>query len=132
MPEQQDENGEPVEVEDPVDPATPLDSIKPEAWTFRVCPGGVGTSTGSAVVARSLVWPGAVAVVAGRKFVNLYVGSGVAYTPTAYSPPLPAPIQSEWTAAAEEGQEPSALMLENPDVRADPTPPKPEGAEEEE
>jgi radial spoke head protein 4A len=132
MPEQQDENGEPVEVEDPVEAATPLDAIKPEAWTFRVCPGGVGTSAGSAVVARSLQWPGAVAVTAGRKFVNVYVGSGVAYSATAYTPPLPAPIQTEWTAAAEEGQEASALMLENADVRADPTPPKPEGAEEEE
>jgi radial spoke head protein 4A len=133
MPEQQDENGEVIEPEDPVDPATPLDVIKPEAWTFRVCPGGVGTSTGSVVVARSLLWPGAVAVTVGRKFVNVYVGSAVAYTATAYSPPLPAPIQAEWSApASEEGGEASAGMIENADVRADPTPPKPAGEEEEE
>lgn len=127
MPEQQDENGEVIEPEDPVEAATPLDTIKPEAWTFRVCPGGVGTSGSSVVVARSLLWPGAVAVTAGRKFVNIYVGSAVAYTATAYSPPLPAAIQAEW-APTEEG----TALIENADVRADPTPPKPAGEEEEE
>jgi radial spoke head protein 4/6 len=134
MPEQTDENGEVVEPEDPVEAATPLDAIKPEAWTFRVCPGGVGTSGSSAVVARSLVWPGAVAVSSGRKFVNIYVGNGLPYTATAYSPPLPSPIQAEWAAPVEEGVEGSggAAMLENADVRVDPTPPKPAGEEEEE
>jgi hypothetical protein len=78
---------------DPVEATPLLDAIKPEGWTFRVCPGGVGTAAGSVVVARSLVWPGAVAVTVGRKWVNIYVGSGLAYTATAYSPPLPAPIQ---------------------------------------
>lgn len=33
-----------------------------------ICP-----SSGSSVVARSLVWPGAVAVVAGKKFINAYM-----------------------------------------------------------
>lgn len=129
LPEQQDENGEVIEPEDPVEPATPLDTIKPEAWTFRVCPGGVGTSAGSVVVARSLLWPGAVAVTAGRRFVNVYVGNGVAYTATAYSPPLPAAIQVEWAPPAEEE---GGALIENADVRADPTPPKLEGEEEEE
>mmetsp|Transcript_30348 Transcript_30348/g.51320 ORF Transcript_30348/g.51320 Transcript_30348/m.51320 type:complete len:439 (-) Transcript_30348:277-1593(-) len=129
LPEQLDDNGDPIEPEDPVDPAVPLDSIKPESWTFRTCPGGAGTAGTSVVVARSLAWPGAVAVAAGRKFVNIYVGSGLAYTATAYSPPLPAPIQSEWVAPADEE---GAALEEQPDQRVDPTPPKPEGEEEEE
>mmetsp|Transcript_26581 Transcript_26581/g.58866 ORF Transcript_26581/g.58866 Transcript_26581/m.58866 type:complete len:434 (+) Transcript_26581:82-1383(+) len=126
LPEALDDAGEPIEDADPVEATPLLDAIKPEGWTFRVCPGGVGTAAGSVVVARSLVWPGAVAVTVGRKWVNIYVGSGVAYTATAYSPPLPAPIQGEWAAPDEEG-----VLLEAADTRADPTPPKPEGEEEE-
>lgn len=126
MPEQLDEAGEPIVPEEEVEVTPPLNAITPEAWTFRVCPGGAGVSTGSLVVARSLAWPGAVACAAGRRFLNLYVGNAVAYAATSYSPPLPAAIQSEWAPAEEEGP-----LVENADVRADPTPPKPEGEPEE-
>lgn len=134
LPEQLDDNGDPIEAEgEPVEPAVPLDSIKPEAWTFRQCPGGVGGAAGSVVVARSLQWPGAVAIVSGRKFVNVYVGSGVSYSAKAYSPPLPAPLQMEWMPpATDEEENSSSGLIEQDDVRVDPTPPKPEGEEEEE
>ena len=52
-----------------------------------------GSAPGSSVVARSLVWPGAVAVYAGKKFVNCYHGFGVVLDTKSYSPPLPAGIQ---------------------------------------
>jgi len=129
MPEQLDENGEPVEVEDPVEASPLLDAIKPEIWTFRSCPGGAGTAASSAVVARSLQWPGAVAVAAGRRFVNVYVGFAVPYEgPKPYSPPLPAPLQKEWEAPPDDE---GAALIEQPDVREDPTPPRPEGEEDE-
>jgi len=128
LPERLGEDGEPIVEEDPAEATPPLDPIKPEQWTFRVCPGGVGTAGGSVVVARSLVWPGAVAVTVGKKYVNIYVGSGIAYSATAYSPPLPSPIQSEWKPPADEE---GGALIEQDDTRSDPTPPKVEGEEEE-
>jgi radial spoke head protein 4A len=109
-----------------------LEPIKPEQWTFRVCPGGSGAANASVVVARSLVWPGSVAVASNNRFVNVYVGNAVVYEDKPYSPPLPAPIQTEWALAEEEAEDETLLLVEQPDVRADPTPPVPEGEEEEE
>jgi len=126
MPEQMDENGEPIVPEEEVEITPPLNAITPESWTFRVGPGGAGASGVSCVTARSLIWPGAVAVAAGRRFLNVYVGNAVAYDPFPYSPPMIGDISSEWKPAEEE-----APMIEQPDVRADPTPPKPEGEPEE-
>jgi radial spoke head protein 4/6 len=131
MPEQLDENGEPIVPDDPVEPNPPLDSIKPEQWTFRLCPGGAGSSSMSAVVARSLRWPGAVAVAAGRKYINVYVGNGLPYSSTPYSPTLPAPIQTEWAPPQTDGEAAPGLV-EQPDVKVDPTPPVAEGEAEEE
>eukprot|EP01038_Epipyxis_sp_PR26KG_P008949 gene8949-12066_t len=128
LPEQTDESGEPIEQE-PVELTPPLDSIKPEAWTFRLGPGGAGASANSVVVGRSLVWPGAVAVAVGRRFLNIYVGNAILYENKAYSPPLPAPIQKEWAPPADDE---SAILIEQPDVKVDPTPPVPEGEGEEE
>jgi radial spoke head protein 4A len=126
MPEQLDENGDPVEVEDPVEPNPPLDAIKPEAWSIRAGPTGAGMGPSACAVAKSLVWPGAVAVASGRRFINIYVGYGVPYQAESYQPPLPQPTQSEWAPGEEE-----APLSEEADVRADPTPPKEEEGEEE-
>lgn len=128
LPEVLGEDGEPVEPEEPVEVPEQLAAIVPEDWSLRVCPGGSGAAAGSIVVAKSLQWPGAVAVAAGRRFVNLYVGSGVAYEAASYSPPLPALINKEWAPPAEEE---GGELLEQEDVRTDPTPPAPEGEEEE-
>ena len=125
MPEQLDENGEPIEPEEPVELTQPLDAVKPELWSFRISPGGAGVAEASLVVARSLQWPGAVAVAAGRRFLNVYIGNGVPYSPTQYSPPLPRTIQTEWTPAEEDPG-----MIEQADTRADPTPPAAEETEE--
>jgi radial spoke head protein 4A len=129
LPAEEGEDGEPIEPEDPVEPTPLYDTIKPEDWTFRMGPGGVGASIYSVVVARSKLWPGAIAATAGRRFVNIYVGSGLSYIPEAYSPPLPAAIQTEWTAPVDEE---GGALIENADTMQDPTPPKAEGEEEEE
>lgn len=126
MPEQLDDNGEPIEPEEPVEVTPPLKGVEAEQWSFRLCPGGSGEFAGSVVAGRSLQWPGSMAIAAGRRFINVYVGDGTPYSVSSYTPPLPAPIQSEW--APEEGEE---WLSEQADVRADPTPPKPEGEEEE-
>lgn len=80
-------------------------SIKPEEWTFRLTPGGAGVGLGSTAVARSLTWPGAVAVVAGKRFINIYTGHGIAYSKTKYSPPYPSAIQNEWQPSTESERE---------------------------
>ncbi len=131
MPEQLDESGEPIPQDEGIEITPPLDPIKPELWSIRTAPGGAGFSgSSSVVVVRSLRWPGAVAVASGRKYVNVYVGNGLPYSPVSYSPPLPAPIQSEWSSVTPDGA-PGPGLVEQPDVRVDPTPPAPEGGEEE-
>lgn len=103
-----------------------VDALKEGAWSFRLTPGGAGTATGSVVVARSLLWPGAVAVASGRKFVNVYVGNGVLFEGKAYAPPLPPVVQSELVPSEE------FPLTEAADVKIDPTPPVPEGEAAEE
>jgi len=125
LPEVLGEDGEPIEPEEPVEVPESLQPIVPEAWSLRICPGGSGATAGSMAVAKSLTWPGAVAVAAGRRFVNMYVGNGVMYEPGSYTPPLPAPIMTEWAPVEEEPG-----LVEEADVKVDPTPPAPEGEEE--
>lgn len=125
MPEETDENGDVIEPDEPVEPIPPLKAIESEQWSLRLGPGGAGEYSGSVVFAKSLMWPGAVAVAEGKRFVNIYVGYGVKYEPETYSPPLPAALQKEW--APEEEEEP---LIETDDVRADPTPPQEEDQEE--
>jgi radial spoke head protein 4A len=141
LPEQLGEDGEPIVPEEEVEVAPPLDSIVSENWTFRIGPGGAGTSPNSVVVARSTLWPGACAVAYGRKFINIYVGNAICQdnikknpdNPSimefiAYSPSTPQPIQKEWQPPSEEdGGNP---YVEQPDPKVDPTPPVEENAEE--
>jgi len=127
MPEQLDDNGEPIEAEEPAEVTPALKAIEADSWSIRICPGGAGESAAAAVAAKSLKWPGAIAVAAGRRFLNIYVGYGTMYQRETYTPPVPAPVLVEWAPAEEE--EP---LLETADARVDPTPPAAEGAEEEE
>jgi radial spoke head protein 4A len=124
MPEQLDENGEPIEPEEPVELTPPLKAIEPENWSVRVCPGGAGEHLGSLVAVRSQQWPGAFAIAGGRRFVNIYIGYGVKYDAKSYSPPLPASIQTEWTPSEDDKLE------EEKDPQRDPTPPKADEEEE--
>jgi len=129
LPEVLGDDGEPIEPEEPVEVPEPLGGIVPEAWSLRVCPGGSGAASGALVVAKSLVWPGAVAVAAGSRFVNCYVGTGVAYEAVSYTPPLPGAILAEWAPPAEEE---GGDLVEEKDVTVDPTPPVAEGEGEDE
>jgi radial spoke head protein 4/6 len=126
LPEQTDENGDVIEPEEPIDVTPPLKGLESEAWSFRLSPGGAGEHGASLAIARSLQYPGAYAIAAGKRFVNIYMGYGMVYSPQTYSPPLPSPLQSEWVPP--EGEE---ELIEMEDVRIDPTPPKEEGEEEE-
>jgi len=129
LPEQTNEEGEVIEVEDPVEAIPPLKGIDPENWSFRVSPGGAGEAPFALVIARSTIWPGAIAVAAGRRYVNIYVGNGVVYSPKAYTPPYPPTILKEWKPNEEEEDD---KLIEAEDVRSDPTPPAPPDEEEEE
>ncbi len=129
MPEVLDDEGNPIEPDEPTELTPPLKEITPEGWTLRVCPGGSGTTAVSAVSARSLTWPGAVAVAQGRRYVNVYMGHGVMYESKRYTPSLPAPIQGEWAPPAEEDAEGAVVLVEQVDVMVDPTPPVAEGEE---
>jgi hypothetical protein len=72
----------------------PLESVNPENWNFRLCPDGAGaTDANSLVVARNLIWPGAMAIAGGKRYVNIYFGNGIIQDKTTYTPPMPAPIQ---------------------------------------
>ena len=126
MPEVLDDEGNPIEPEEPIEVTPPLETIKPEYWSIKLCPGGAGTASVSCVVAKSILWPGAVAVTAGRRFLNVYIGNAILYEAKVYSPPLPAAIQSEWIAVEE-----SDALTEQSDITIDPTPPVPEGEAEE-
>ena len=66
MPEQLDENGDPIEPEERVEVTPPLKAVEGEQWSFRLCPQGSGESANSVVAGRSLLYPGAVAIAAGR------------------------------------------------------------------
>lgn len=120
LPDPSEDGGEAVEIEGN-EPSAPLDALKEGAWSFRLCPGGAGTAAGSAVVARSILWPGAVAIVSRRRFMNVYIGNGVMFDSAPYSPPLPQQIQTEFVPTEE------FPLTEMPDTKVDPTPPAPEG-----
>lgn len=95
---------------------------------LRACPGGAGQSPESLVCAKSLKWPGAVAIASGKTVLNAYVGFGVPASPraTSYSPPLPKPINKEW--APPEDDEEAKGLSEAADVTVEP--PKEEEEEE--
>lgn len=75
------------------------------AWAISACPGGVGESPDSVIVAKSLKWPGAVAAAFGNKFINVYSGFGFASSRGAkYEPPRVPPILPEWAPAEEDAK----------------------------
>jgi len=117
--------------DDEVEASGLLDDIKPEDWGIRLAPGGSGKANASAVYLRSIQWPGAVAIAAGRRFLNVYIGNAAQYSAKAYSPPFPAEIQSEYALVPKEGDEEGFKLIEDADTTKDPTPPKPADAEEE-
>ncbi len=135
LPEPEDaDDYEPPEGDEVADPLGALgESEEGDKWSVRPCPGGSGMTASSCAKAVSLDWPGAYAVAGGKKFVNVYVGDGLAYAATEYTPPLPAAIAGEWAVPEEEADaepESGVFPLEGKDVTVDPTPPEEEGEDE--
>lgn len=116
------EDEEPMESEAEV-PAY-LSELKENSWALRIRPDGAGASSSSVAIARSLEWPGAVAVAAGRRFVCVYVGSGLSFEGRGMQPSLPLPVAVEWRA-----EDPAEALLEEADPKVDPAAPEPEEAE---
>ncbi|CBJ30984.1 putative: flagellar radial spoke protein 4 [Ectocarpus siliculosus] len=128
MPEKLDDEGNPIEEEDPPEEVAPLRSLAEDSegsWGFRTCPAGAGQSANAMVVAKSLRWPGAIAVAFGKRFTNVYSGDGVKFGGEGpFQPSLPPMLQPEWTPGEDEEG-----LVEQADVLVDPNPP--EGEEEE-
>lgn len=130
MPERTDENGDPVEEDDPPEDIAPLRSLsedKEGTWGLRLCPAGAAASPSSAVAVKSLLWPGAYAVAAGTQFTNIYVGDGTKFQSKPYQFPHMPAIQTEWAPAEDEEG-----LTEASDVLVDPNPPEEEEGEPEE
>lgn len=79
------------------------DAEAPDAWAFVQEPSKLDFPHAVAI-AKSLAWPGAVAVAQlqskGVQFVNVYIGYGQKSLPTRYTPPALPPIQSEYAVPA--------------------------------
>eukprot|EP00595_Chromulina_sp_UTEXLB2642_P002937 CAMPEP_0196764742 /NCGR_PEP_ID=MMETSP1095-20130614/6771_1 /TAXON_ID=96789 ORGANISM="Chromulina nebulosa, Strain UTEXLB2642" /NCGR_SAMPLE_ID=MMETSP1095 /ASSEMBLY_ACC=CAM_ASM_000446 /LENGTH=448 /DNA_ID=CAMNT_0042121087 /DNA_START=133 /DNA_END=1482 /DNA_ORIENTATION=+ len=135
LPEQTDESGEVIEPDSDIELTPPLNNLTPEDWTFRISAGGSGISGQSYVIAKSLRFPGAVAVYADRKYVNIYIGNGLPFMSKSYTPPLPLIVSDEYVkpGSEEDTDYPTwQLLVEQVDTRVDPTPPVNENEEEEE
>jgi radial spoke head protein 4A len=122
--EETDEEGEPViTVDSKVPVSVSLSVVREPAWSFRVSALCAGASDTSAVLARSLDWPGAVVVAAPTRFICVYLGSGVRFETELYKPLVPQMI--------DESSSPVGFT-EEADPLIDPTPPPPEEPEAEE
>jgi len=141
----EEEEGMLTEPLKPITDDAPPDAEDALPWTVRVCPvSGIPGAEPAAglVVAKSLRWPGAVAVARGRRFANFYVGYGIRTglaeapnaAPPAFQPAVPGPVSAEFSmevfnaGAAESG----AVFAEQPDVIEDPDAGKPEGEDKDE
>jgi len=132
-----DAEGNPVEAEGAPEPSAPLRPIGDDApvdeaaaegggaWRIATTP-AAGLADGETptgpVVARSLRWPGAVAVGLGKKFVCAYVGWGLPVVTKRFQPSLPPPVGATYAYAADETR-----VVEKADVTVDNTPPAEEG-----
>ena len=134
LPENEEEDAEPVEGDDVVDPLGGVGEEEGvDQWSFRPAPGGAGMTQGSFVKATSMDWPGAYAVGGGRVFTNVYNGNGLPFKNGAYSPTEVGRVEGEWTVPEEEVSEEvveGVFPVEGRDVVKDPTPVEEEGEEE--
>jgi radial spoke head protein 4A len=124
------DDGEPIEPDEPDEaPKAPLGSIAEDVegdkplWVLRSCPGAAGISTFSVVAAKSLKWPGAVSVAAGKKITSVYMGFGYPKSSTIYQPPAPKLVLKEW-AVSEEEESPGGVPLEKDDITIKPEEPE--------
>jgi len=119
----------PASEEDAEDPEKPeLRGLEEEEWSFPEA----GNNLSNSACAKSLVWPGAVAVSDGRVSASIYIGYGIpkATSAKAFSPQAPPALPAEWGAGdPEEDEEP--IPVEEPDDTKEPEVEEEEEAEEE-
>jgi radial spoke head protein 4/6 len=131
-------DGEAPEPEPGTEASVPLQGIAEDVeegeeaapWGFRAAPiSGIPEPEPGVVVARSLKWPGAIAVGYGRRFANIYVGYGTARAKARFQPVLPPAVSAEFSVAAFNPAAEDAVFAEQPDVTVDPDLNKPKPAE---
>ncbi|TMW62359.1 hypothetical protein Poli38472_009852 [Pythium oligandrum] len=138
MPPQTNADGDliPWEGEDFASPLRALSEDAAGSWRVDRYPATLIPAVGEFAVVRSLIWPGAVSIAVGKKFLNVYVGHGVKFSAEPYQRPLPETLQVGYGIAfsedaGEEGADAKALLRfeglsEQKDVLEDPTPPEEE------
>lgn len=143
LPPQTNDDGEevPFEGEDFAPPLRALSDDATSSWRVDRLPGTLAPAVGEFAVVRSLVWPGAVGIAVGKKFLNVYVGNGVKFSSEPYQlqPPKPVQVgfgisisQEEGGGGADGGETVLRPMLrfdtlvEQKDFLEDPTPPEAE------
>uniref|UniRef100_K3X5T0 Flagellar radial spoke protein n=1 Tax=Globisporangium ultimum (strain ATCC 200006 / CBS 805.95 / DAOM BR144) TaxID=431595 RepID=K3X5T0_GLOUD len=95
LPPQTNSDGEevPWEGEEFAPPLRALSEDAASSWRVDRLPGTLVPAVGEFAVVRSLVWPGAVGIAVGKKFLNVYVGNGVKFSRDPYQLELPKPVQ---------------------------------------
>ncbi|OQR93006.1 flagellar radial spoke protein [Achlya hypogyna] len=130
LPPRTNDDGEevPWEGEEFADPLRALSEDKAGSWRLERLPNTVSAAVGEMAVVKSLVWPGAVALGVGKKFLNVYVGHALkAKVGHDHQVQLPKPLQVDYGISVE-GDADLKLkftnLQEQPDVLVDPTPPE--------
>lgn len=135
MPPRTNAEGEDLPWEDE-EFAPPLRAIGEDnagSWRIDRLPGTLIPSVGEVAVLRNLVWPGAVSIGVGKKFLNVYVGHGVKFIPEPYQIQAPLPLQVGFGIAAITSEDADAkpvlrfeMLAEQKDLLEDPSPPQEE------
>ncbi|KAL4167713.1 hypothetical protein KRP22_013197 [Phytophthora ramorum] len=132
LPPQTNADGEeePREGEEFAPPLRVLSEDKPLSWRVDRLPATLQPAVGEVAVVRSLVWPGAVSIAVGKKFLNVYVGNGVKFLSEPFQLPPPQRLQPGSSVGLSEdagdGESKPALHcevpVEQPDLLEDPAP----------
>ncbi|KAF1318216.1 Flagellar radial spoke protein, partial [Globisporangium splendens] len=136
LPPQTNSDGEevPWEGEEFAPPLRALSEDAANSWRVDRLPGTLVPTVGEFAVVRSLVWPGAVGIAVGKKFLNVYVGNGVKFSREPYQLQPPKPVQVGFGVGisedANDGDARPVLrfepLVEQKDVLEDPSPPEAE------
>ncbi|GMF17190.1 unnamed protein product [Phytophthora lilii] len=133
MPPQTNADGEeePREGEEFAPPLRALSEDKPMSWRVDRLPATIQPAVGEVAIVRSLLWPGAVSIAVGKKFLNVYVGHGVKFLSEPFQLPPPQRLQAGSGVGLSEvnadGESKPTLRcdipVEQPDLLEDPSPP---------
>ncbi|RLN98247.1 hypothetical protein BBJ28_00000034, partial [Nothophytophthora sp. Chile5] len=111
-----------------------LSEDTPSSWRVDRLPATLQPAVGEVAVVRSLVWPGAVSIAVGKKFLNVYVGHGLKFLPEPFQLSPPQRLQPGsgvgLSEDVSEGESKPTLRceipVEQPDLLEDPSPPEEE------